>query len=168
MVNMRRIIEVVFLILAAAGMPGGAWAQRGYPQIEMVYPGAVSRGTTTEVLVSGHFSLRDPLRAIFEGEGISASVTGWKQLPEAKGYRKTGFPRDGVTLKVTVAEDAAPGLRPFRILTKGSLSTLGHLLLTDAPSINEVEPNDTIMQAQSIGIPQTVNGLLDQDEDMDV
>jgi hypothetical protein len=161
---MRRTIEVVALILAA--IP--AHAQRGYPQIETVFPGAVTRGTTTEVLVTGHFSFRDPVRVVFDQQGISASIAGSKQLPEAKGYRKTGFPRDGVSLKVTVAEDALPGIRPFRIVTRGSLSTAAYLLVTGAPSVNETEPNNTIAQAQSIEIPQTVNGLLDEDADTDV
>src|ERR1700682_3590007 len=135
--SMRRIIEVVALILAASP----AYAQSGYPQIETVYPGAVTRGKTTEVSVSGHFNFRDPVGAVFDSDGISASIEDWKELPEAKGYRKTGFPRHGVTLKVTVAEDALPGIRPFRILTKGSLSTSAYLMVTDAPSVNESEPN---------------------------
>ena len=96
---MRRTIEAVALMLAAVP----TYAQRGYPQIETVYPGAVSRGKTTEVLVSGHFNFRDPVRVVFDSDGIGASITGWKELPEAMGYRKTGFPRHGVTLKVTAS-----------------------------------------------------------------
>src|SRR5260370_28629262 len=84
------------------------------------------------------------------------------------GYRKTGFPRHGVTLKVTVAETALPGIRPFRLLTKGSLSTSAYLLVTDAPSVNESEPNNTLAQAQAIEVPQTVNGRLDEDADVDM
>jgi hypothetical protein len=161
---MRRIVEVIALI--AAALP--ARAQRGYPQIETVFPGAVTRGKTTEVIISGHFNFRDPVRVVFDSDGISATIEGWKELPEAKGYRKTGFPRHGVTMKVTVAEDAVPAVRPFRILTKGSLSTSAVLLVTDAPSVNETEPNNTIAQAQSIEIPQTVNGRLDEEADTDV
>src|SRR5262249_30145139 len=143
-------------------------AQRGYPQIEMVYPGAVSRGTTTEVLVAGHYSFRDPIKVLFEGTGVTASIAGWKEMPAAQNQRKNHFPREGVTLKIAVAEDAIPGIRPFRILTKGSLSTSGHLLITDAPAVKEIEPNDSRAQAQSIDIPQTVNGLLDQEADDDM
>src|SRR5215813_3881436 len=162
--NMRRIVEVIALV--AATLP--AYAQRGYPQLETVFPGAVTLGTTTEVQVSGHFNFRDPVRVVFDTDGINATIEGWKELPEAKGYRKTGFPRHGITMKVTVAEDAVPGIRPFRIVTKGSLSTSAYLLITDAPSVNESEPNNTIAQAQTIQIPQTVNGRLDEEADTDV
>jgi hypothetical protein len=161
---MRRIVEVIALI--ASTLP--AYAQRGYPQIETVFPGAVTRGRTTEVEVSGHFNFRDPVRVVFDSDGITATIERWKELPEAKGYRKTGFPRHGVTMKVTVAEDAVPGIRPFRIVTKGSLSTAAYLLITDAPSVDESEPNNTIAQAQTIEIPHTVNGRLDEEADTDI
>ena len=60
---MRRITECFLVLLAI----GPIWAQRGYPQIEMVYPGAVSRGKTSEVLVAGHYNFREPMRVLFEG-----------------------------------------------------------------------------------------------------
>jgi len=161
---MRRTIEVCALFLAAVPLH----AERGYPQIEMVSPGAVSRGTTTDVLVAGRYILRDPVSVLFAGEGISAAIAGWKELPVAKGARASRFPREGVTLRVTVAEDAAPGIRPFHIVTKGSITTVGHLLVSDAPCVIEAEPNESNEQAQSIQIPQTVNGLLDEDADNDV
>ncbi len=162
----RTTLELLIVIGFLNALP--AFAERGYPQIEMVYPGAVSRGKTTEVLVAGHYNFRDPVGVVFEGEGVTGTIAGWKEMPVPKNARVNRFPREGVTLKITVAEDAIPGIRPFRIVTKSSLSTEGRLLISDAPSVNESEPNNAAAQAQTIEIPQTVNGLIDEDADADV
>ena len=146
------------------------YAQRGYPSIETVYPGAVTRGQTTEVFLRGRYNLREAYRVLFEGDDITATVLDWQDLSDPeKGKEKPGtYGPEGLRLRVTAAEDAVPGIRPFRILTKGSLSALAHLLVTRAPCVTESEPNDSTTNAQTIGVPETVNGLLDQVADTDV
>lgn len=147
-----------------------AHGQRGYPRVETVFPGAVSRGATTDVLLTGSYNLRDAYRILFEGEGVSASVVQWLDMadPNVPKEKRKPFEPEGLKLRITVAKDTTPGIRPFRVLTKGSLSAVAHLLITEAPSVTESEPNDSGAQAQRIEIPQTLNGLLDQDADVDV
>ncbi len=165
----RRLLLWALACLLLLG-PIRGLAQRGYPRIETVYPGAVSRGETTEVLLRGRYNLKEATRVLFEGDGISASVGDWSELENLKPAKNKlpEFPTETLRIKVTVAEDAMPGIRAFRILTKGSLSALAHLMITEAPSLNESEPNDSASEAQTIEIPQTVNGLLDKEVDFDV
>ncbi|MDA1313803.1 MAG: PPC domain-containing protein [Acidobacteria bacterium] len=174
---MRRTADIALwrLLLGALAClllvgPSRGFAQRGYPRIETIYPGAVTRGTTTEVLLQGRYNLKEASRIVFDGEGVSASVVDWseREITEPAKNKLPEFPTETLRIKVTVAEDAMPGIRPFRILTKGSLSALAHLFVTEAPSVNESEPNDSAVDAQTIEIPQTVNGLLDKEVDFDV
>ncbi len=161
------ILTTAFLLLFGSSQ---GLAQRGYPRIETVYPGAVTRGKTTEVLLRGRYNLKEANRVLFSGDGVSASIVDWSELenPQPAKNKLPVFPPETLRIKVTVAEDAMTGIRPFRVLTKGSLSALAHLLVTEAPGVNESEPNDSTSEAQTIEVPQTVNGLLDKEVDVDV
>ncbi len=161
---MRKLPNVALLLLAAAP----ACAERGYPRIETVFPGAVTRGTSTEVFLTGRYNLREATRVIFDRPGVSATVVEWQDLSDPAGSKKPAqFPREGLRIKVLAAPDTVPGIYPFRILTKGSLSALAHLLVTAAGCVNETEPNNSREKAQAIQVPQTVNGRLDGDADAD-
>ena len=165
----RRSVLLATAFLLLFGSIQGL-AQRGYPRIETVYPGAVTRGKTTEVLLRGRYNLKEVNRVLFSGDGVSAIVVDWSELenPQPAKNKLPVFPSETLRIKVTVAEDAMTGIRPFRVLTKGSLSALAHLLVTEAPGVNESEPNDSASEAQTIEVPQTVNGLLDKEVDFDV
>ena len=166
---MRRINAVLGLATLALGVVPVA-AERGYPRIETVFPGAVSRGKTTEVMLTGRYNLKETCRVVFEGTGISATVGEWTDLsdPSQPKEKHRAFEREGLKIKITVAADTPPGVREFRLLTKGSLSAVAHLLIADVEAVNEVEPNDSIEQAQPIHVPQVVNGKLDKAVDFDV
>ena len=151
---------------------GATWglAQRGYPRINTVFPGAVSQGTTTEVTLTGHYNLKEAYKVVFEGEGLSAKIGEWIDLSGQERTRSTPaqFKLEGLRLKITVARNAVPGIRQFRVVTKGSLSTMAKLLVTDVETSNEVEPNDSTQEAQSIEVPRVINGLLQKAVDEDV
>jgi hypothetical protein len=164
--SVRKIIRPVWLLFLVVPL----WGQRGYPRIETIFPGAVERGTTTEVSLTGRYNLRDAYRVLFADHGVSATVLGWSDLadPAVPDEKRKPFELEGLKLKITVSQDAEPGIRPFRILTKGSLSALANLYITDLPAVREVEPNDKVAEAQMLELPRTVNGLLDQEADEDV
>jgi len=145
-------------------------AQRGYPRINTVFPGALGQGTTTEVTLTGHYNLKEAYKVVFEGEGLSAEVGEWMDLSGQERTRSTPaqFKLEGLRLKITVAKDAVPGVRQFRIGTKGSLSTTAQILVTDVETSQEVEPNDSTQEAQKIEIPRVINGLLQKVVDEDV
>ena len=166
--SQRSVLLATAFLLLFGSIQG--LAQRGYPRIETVYPGAVTRGKTTEVLLRGRYNLKEVNRVLFSGDGVSAIVVDWSELenPQPAKNKLPVFPSETLRIKVTVAEDAMTGIRPFRVLTKGSLSALAHLLVTEAPGVNESEPNDSASEAQTIEVPQTVNGLLDKEVDFDM
>lgn len=166
---MRRsnfLVGLTTLLLSASSL----LADRGHPRIETVFPGAVTRGKTTEVWVTGRYNFRDAVRVLVEGEGVTATVMEWKDLadPQTPKEKRPQFDREAVKLKVQVLPEAAPGIREFRVITKGSLSGVAHLMVTDLEAVNEIEPNDSPEQAQRVVVPQVVNGWLDKERDFDV
>ena len=167
MMGMSTIARTMTVLLLGATT---CLAQRGYPRINTVFPGALSRGTTTEVMLTGHYNLKEAYKVVFEGEGLSAEVGEWMDLSGQERTRSTPtqFKLEGLRLKITVAKEAVPGVRQFRIVTKGSLSTMAQLLVTDVETSNEVEPNDSPQEAQNIEIPRVINGLLQKAVDEDV
>lgn len=156
-------------ILVLLPLCSSAWGQRGYPRIETVFPGAVARGSTTEVMLAGRYNLRESTRVVFDQRGISATVVEWLDMgdtspPPAK---RKPFEREGLRIKVETAPDVMPGIYGFRILTKGSLSALAHLLVVAGACENESEPNESAAQAQTVRAGLTLNGRLDGDADTD-
>jgi len=151
---------------------GATWglAQRGYPRINTVFPAALSQGTTTEVTLTGHYNLKEAYKVLFEGEGLSAEVGEWMDLSGQERTRSTPaqFKLEGLRLKIAVAKDAVPGVRQFRIVTKGSLSTTAQILVTDVETSQEIEPNDSTQEAQNVEIPRAINGLLQKAVDEDL
>src|SRR5262245_38417825 len=95
------------LALALLVIAGPAWGQTSYPMITHVTPAAVQRGKTTTVVVSGQQDFAGTYKALFEGEGITAEVVAAKPAGKA--------PVRAVTLRLTVGEKAALGVREFRL-----------------------------------------------------
>jgi len=126
--------------------------------ITHAYPVAVQRGTTTEIEVAGQMNFAGAYKAIFEGTGISADVSS---------PPPTGALIKSVKMKLTVAKDAALGVREFRIATTLGLSSVGMLVITDAPVVMEAANNNTVAQAQAVKLPAVLAGKLEVVEDLD-
>jgi hypothetical protein len=121
-------------------------------------------------MLVGRYNLRESTRVVFDQPGISAAVVEWLDMRDTSlppGKRKP-FEREGLRIKVEVGADAAPGIHGFRVLTKGSLSALAHLLVARGSCENEAEPNDAVADAQTLRVGLTLNGLLDGDADTDL
>ena len=151
-----RIVPVVLLFA------GQALAETPNPEITFLVPGAVRRGTTSEVTVVARQARRGfetASQVFFSGEGLHADV-----LPRA--------PKDPVErrrLKITVAPDAAPGLREVRVTTESGISSLGELLIVDDPVIVEVpKAHATPTTAQPVEVNHVIAGAIAAKEEVDV
>src|SRR5688500_13187082 len=95
------------LLLAA----GPAAAQTSFPMVTHVTPVAVQRGKSTLVGVYGQQKFAGAYKVLVEGAGVTAEVTSVDKDNVGK------VPRQYYTIdvKVTVAPDAALGVREFRV-----------------------------------------------------
>jgi hypothetical protein len=132
--------------------------------ITHVMPVAVERGKTTEVTVHGNMNFQGAYKALFEGAGITAEIVN-PPAPKVPPPQKPVI--NSVTLKLTVAADAALGVREFRLASTRGISSVGQVVIVDAPVVAESSANNTLAQAQAIKLPCVVAGQLEAVEDVD-
>jgi hypothetical protein len=152
------------LAVAALAITGQATAQTSYPMITHVTPVAVQAGQTTEVTVAGQMNFFGVYKAIFEGTGITAEVV------DKLAARPAGAPTPqvrSVKLRLTVAADAAPGVREFRLVSSLGVSSVGQLVVTEHPVVEEKGDNNTRDKANPISVPCVVSGRIEAAEDVD-
>jgi hypothetical protein len=150
-------LVLLILVVGVAATPAGA--QTSYPMVTHVTPVAVQRGKASEVTVEGQMNFAGAYKVLFEGAGVSAEI-----VPSAAPQKP---PVRSVKLKLTVAADAALGVREFRIATALGISSVGQLLVVDDPVVQESGDNNTLAKANPIGPPCVVCGRIEAAEDVD-
>jgi Bacterial pre-peptidase C-terminal domain len=158
-----RAAAVLLLLL----MPAAAAAQTSFPMVTHVTPVAVQRGTTAEVTVECRTSsLAGAYKVMFEGAGVSAEVIAPKEPPKAD--PKSPVPTvASLKLKVKVAADATPGVREFRVACRHGVSSLGQLVVVDAPVVLEQPSINTPEKAQAVPVPCVACGRVEAAENVD-
>jgi hypothetical protein len=153
---MHKLASLALVICLAAV---SADAQTSYPMVTHVTPVAVQRGKTSEVTVEGQMNFAGAYKVLFEGAGVSAEI-----VPSAAPQKP---PVRGVKLKLTVAADAALGVREFRVATSLGISSVGQLLVVDDSVVQESGDNNTLAKANPISPPCVVCGRIEAAEDVD-
>jgi hypothetical protein len=155
------ISHLLTAALLAAVLAPAARAQTGYPMITSVYPAGCRRDAVTEITVTGSQNFAGAYGVLFEAPGMAAEIVPPEKPPEA------GKPVNTVTLKVTAGPDVPLGPQEFRVATPQGISTLGLLVVGTEPEVLEKEGNNTVGDANPIELPVTVNGRIQQAEDVD-
>lgn len=166
-------ISATFASLAVLALAGVAHAQtnNSYPMLMSVHPAAAVVGQTTEHEISARYNLQGATQVIVAGQGVTAEVAPLdeKQLEEVKKAKEAGkkpnFPK--LRVKFTVAADAVPGVRDFRVITPQGPSTVGQLVIARDSIVLEAADNDTPEKAQVVGTPATLCGKIEKVEDLD-
>lgn len=155
-------------LVALVVFPVAAVAQTSYPFLYSLYPCGLQRGTSAEVTLSGLHDYHSAYKVLVEGKGVAGEVVvpagGW---PKADEKTKAVPQVNEIKLKFTAAPDAPVGVREVRVVTPRGVSSIGQLVIGDEPEVAEKEPNNTPEQAQEIKVPTTVNGRIQQGEDID-
>lgn len=151
----------------AALVPTIAMAQTSFPMVTHINPVAIQRGTTAEITVQCQTSsLAGAYKVLFEGTGITAEPL--PPNPTKPADPKTPVPNiSTIKLKVTAAIDASLGVREFRIATKHGISSLGQVVIVDAPVVVELPGINTMEKAQSVPIPCVACGRIEVAENVD-
>jgi hypothetical protein len=132
------------------------------PTIVVAAPMGVMAGATTKVALRGR-----KLDGVTE---VRCSLP-WVKA-KLVGKRSVGdIPRVGNTLadvELTLPADFADSTVAVTLVGPSGASNAHPLLVDRTPVVAEVEPNNGFAQAQSIGIGQTVAGVMDRGFDVDV
>jgi hypothetical protein len=137
-------------------------------------PLAVERGKTSEVTVyaggQGGTNLYGAYKVLFSGEGVKGEIVppekGWPAKDPKKPWDLPGV--DNVKVRVTVAADAALGVREFRLATpRHGISTVGQLVIDDGPQTLKKDDNTDIAHAQPVTVPCNIDGRFQNAEQTD-
>lgn len=155
-------------LAALALLAGRASAQTSYPFLYSLYPCGLQRGTTAEITLFGLHNYHGAYRVLIGGTGVTGEVVvpkdGWPKPDE----KTKALPQvNQITLKITAAPDAPLGVRELRVATPRGVSSVGQIVIGDEPEAVEQEPNNASTQAQEIALPVTINGRIQQGEDVD-
>jgi hypothetical protein len=162
-----------FALIAGLGLglaARAAQAQTSYPMLMSVHPVAAQAGQTSEHVVQARYSLEGATQVLVTGEGVTGEIVseetkdGDEAKKDDKGKKKS---TESLTVRFTVAPDAMPGVRDFRIITPRGPSTLGQLVIARDPVVSEGKKNNTPADAEAVTIPCTVCGLIEAAEDVD-
>jgi hypothetical protein len=142
-------------------------AQTSFPMVTHVTPVAVQRGTTAEVTVDCRTSsLVGAYKVLMEGTGVTVEVIPDKNAPKTD--PKMPVPVvSSCKLKITVAADAKLGVREFRIATEHGISSLGQLVIVDAPVVTEKPTPSTMAKPIPVPVPSVVCGRIKIAEGVD-
>lgn len=191
---MKRISFIIALAISIQGASlVRAQTNNSYPMLMSLKPVAVQIGETTECEVTARYTLVGAYKVLVSGEGVTAEVVPPEKPPEAKpNEAKPSVLK--TKLKFTVAADAIPGIRDFRVITPQGASTVGQVVIARDPIETETATgggrggrrsrsggdsstsgatstaattNNTIDKAESIEIPATVCGTIESAEDVD-
>ncbi len=124
--------------------------QSAPPTLTAIYPSGGQRGTTVTLTVTGSFD-KWPIETWIEGKGVTV------EADKEKGK-----------LRFSIATDAVPGVRYFRIFDDRGASSLRPFIVGTLPEVEEKEPNDEIANAQMIDpAGAVINGKLLKKGDVD-
>lgn len=138
---------VIAIVCFASGV-----AEAAQPRINQLVPQGVRRGAEVTVKLLGPRVGAEPQEIHFDAPGLSVVKL---------------EPADGNTLLATlnVAEDSPLGRHAIRLRTTTGVSNLVTLHVGALESVDEVEPNNSIAEAQAIPLGRTVHGVVKVEDD---
>lgn len=171
MTRLKIVLSVGLMLCCGSA----AVAQKSYPMVMSLHPVAAQVGQTSEHEVSARYDLSGAYQIFVTGQGVTGEVVPPEVKPEEKPAepkpnekkRSKRPPAAKLKVKFTVAPEALPGVREFRIATPHGASTIGQLVIVKDPVVVEKDPNDSRLVAQEIALPATVCGTIEKGEDVD-
>jgi hypothetical protein len=160
-----KIIGLLVVVLAFSGVARAQSQPR--PHLFLVMPMGGQAGTSFDVVVTGQ-NLATPEGLYFSIPGAKAEYIGPGSNPKVVGKQpKIPGPQASFRFKVTLPEDAKPGIQDIRVVTKGGISNPRAFVVSDLKESVETEPNDDVPQANKVELNSTVNGVISAPTDVD-
>lgn len=161
-----------FFTLLSLALLAGAQGQKPkpgtQPRIIVVAPLGVPSGATTRLTIRG-LKLDTATEVRFPETKATAKILkkGAAAVPNQQALDTVGNTQ--IEVDVTLPADVPEGSVPFVVVTPGG-TTVAHRLLVSRPGavVKEKEPNGGFLQAQPLTLPGAVDGVIAQNQDVDV
>lgn len=140
-------------------------AQLPIPHLLGVFPCGAKQGTSVEVEYVGD-NIGDASKLYFSHKGFTAEyIPEVKAVPAAKD--KPEVKAVSARFKVAVPADVPVGEYDVRLVTKLGISNPRTFVVSDYNEFIEVEPNNEKKEANRVEVNTTINGRINQAEDID-
>ena len=159
--TMTNILRSIFTLAFVSLLTATASAQTSYPMLMSLKPVAATIGQTSEHTIKSRYTMLGAYQVLVAGEGVTGEIV----HPEVKEGEAPKL--QTMTVRFTVAAEAQPGVRDFRIGTPNGASTLGQLVIARDAVLSEEGDNNTRDKANAITLPATVCGAIEKAEDVD-
>ncbi len=148
---MARTSLLVLLLVSSAA------AQPNRPRIGYIYPAGSRQGATLELIVGGR-NLAGIATAYVSGAGIETFAYGYSNPENAP----TPAIAETVTVRVSIAANAAPGPRELRLETPAGLSNPLVFYVGQLPELREQEQRSatSTQEVMNVTLPAVVNGQI--------
>lgn len=165
-------IRTIITLIALSCTAPAAFADA--PVAMYIFPAGGQRGTSVKFRVGGLY-LHESCPFAMTGPGISspakieATETLWFEgpvIPLPDSQQAEDYPRDLAGM-LTIAADAAPGLRTWRVWTDQGTVPSRPFIVGDLPEIVEQEIDGTPIPVRVV-LPVTINGRIFPREDVDL
>lgn len=167
---LRRCSLVIAAVIAMASVA----VRSDEPSADYIFPAGGQRGTTVEFRVGAHF-LHGGSPFEMSGDGVAAGnriervETTWFEGPmifKPQSQRKEDYPKDHRGT-VTIAADARPGIRYWRLWTSQGAAAGRPFVIGDLPEVVENEIDGRPVP-EKVKLPVTINGRIFPREDVDI
>jgi hypothetical protein len=159
----------LLFLLASAGFAQPAKPKLGsQPRVCVVAPLGAPAGATTRLTIRG-LKLDAVTEVRFPETKATVKIikAGAAPVPNQQPADKVGNTQ--VEVDVTLPADMPEGVVPFEVFTPGGTMAPHRLLVTRPGAVvKENEPNGGFRQAQPLTIPGAVDGVIAQNQDVDV
>ena len=155
-------IPIFFAVIVSLVLPKIGQAQTPYPMLMSLKPVAAQVGKTSEHTVQARYNLYGAYQVLVSGTGVTGEVAPPEKPKDGKEPNLTKL-----KIKFTVAADAKPGVREFRLATPRGVSTIGQLVIGRDGVVTEAAKNNTSAEAQTVTLPATLCGAIEKSEDVD-
>ena len=156
---MIRYVLALLLVL----LPVSARAQTSYPMLMSLKPVAAQTGKVSEHTLSSVHSMFGAHQVIVSGTGVTGEVL--TKMEKDKDGKEPKL--QSIQVRFTIAPEALPGVRDFRIISNTGASTVGQLVVVTDPVIAEQDKNNTRDTAQPVTLPAVLCGTIEKGEDVD-
>lgn len=160
---MKQLLWTVIIISVALSAPALLQAETPFPMIMSLHPVAACQGEASEHEVESRYSMFGSTQVLISGEGVTGEIL--TPMEPGKDGKEPSLTK--VKIRLTVAARALPGVRDLRLIGPTGPSTLGQVVITPHPVVDEQPKNNTPQQAQVITLPATVCGTIETAEDVD-
>jgi hypothetical protein len=144
----------------------GAQTQNSYPMLMSLRPVAAQIGRSSIHEVRARYNLAGASQVLVSGDGVLGEVVP-NESAKPEDALRNDVANSQCKVRFTVAADALPGVRDYRVMTPHGVSTVGQLVIARDPLVVEAPENDTVDKAQKIDIPCTLCGAIEKVEDVD-